>query len=244
MKKAALLSIPVSLALALLGFFLSWNASASPSVQSLWSNSVPAHADSSDPNSVNVGLRFHSSVPGQILGIRFYKGPGNTGTHVGSLWSSSGQRLGGVTFSNETAAGWQVAHFATPISIAAFTTYDASYLAPHGHYAYDNNYFGTARQSGNLVAEQAKLPYGNGVYTYSGATAFPATASKNLTNYWVDVLFQPSSIQSCKTRLAAASARLGSSGISLANCGSSIETRIGRKAGCPTSTRTASRSTT
>lgn len=192
MKKAALLSLPVSLLLALLGFFVSWNASATPSVQSLWPGGVPAHADASDPNSVNVGLRFHSSVPGQILGIRFYKGPGNTGTHVGSLWSSTGKQLGSVTFSGETATGWQVAHFVTPINIAAFTTYDASYLAPHGHYAYDYNYFATARQSGNLVAERATSPYGNGVYTYSGLTAFPKTASKNLSNYWVDVLFQPS----------------------------------------------------
>jgi len=192
-KKAALLSVPFALAVALLGFFLSWNASAAPSVQSLWSTStVPAHADASDPNSVNVGLRFHSSVPGQILGIRFYKGPGNTGTHVGSLWTSAGKQLGNVTFSNETTTGWQVAHFATPINIAAFTTYDASYLAPRGHYAYDYNYFGAARQSGNLVAEQATSLSGNGVYTYSGATAFPATSSKSLTNYWVDVLFQPS----------------------------------------------------
>lgn len=203
MKKAALLSTVLGSLVAILGFFLSWNAAAAPSVQSLWPNAVPANAAASDPNSVNVGLRFHSSVPGQILGIRFYKGAGNTGTHVGSLWSATGQQLESATFTNETATGWQTATFAKPISIAAFTTYDASYLAPHGHYAYDYNYFATAHQNANLVAEQAKSPAGNGVYTYAAATAFPATASKNLSNYWVDVLFQPSSATATSPTAAA-----------------------------------------
>ena len=34
--------------------------------------------------------------------------------HVGSLWSSTGTRLGQVTFTNESASGWQQASFATP----------------------------------------------------------------------------------------------------------------------------------
>lgn len=192
MKKAALLSAVLASLVAVLGFFLSWNASAAPSTQSLWPSNVPANADASDPNSVNVGLKFHATVPGQITGVRFYKGATNTGTHVGSLWSASGKLLESVTFTNETATGWQDADFATPINISASTTYDVSYLAPHGHYAYDYNYFGTAHQNGDLVAEQAQSPNGNGIYTYSGATAHPATASNRSTNYWVDVLFQPS----------------------------------------------------
>lgn len=192
MKKAALLSTVLAALVGVLGFFLSWNASAAPSAQSLWPSNVPANADASDPNSVNVGMKFHSTVPGQITGVRFYKGATNTGTHVGSLWSASGKLLESVTFTNETATGWQDATFATPVNINASTTYDVSYLAPHGHYAYDYNYFATAHQTGDLVAEQAQSTSGNGIYAYSGATAYPATASSRSTNYWVDVLFQPS----------------------------------------------------
>src|SRR6185437_3879939 len=110
----------------------------------------------------------------------------------GSLWSASGKLLESVTFTNETATGWQDANFATPINISASTTYDVSYLAPHGHYAYDYNYFATAHQNADLVAEQAQSLSGNGIYSYSGAIAYPATASSRSTNYWVDVLFQPS----------------------------------------------------
>ena len=81
------------------------------------------------------GIKFTSSSNGWITGIRFYKGPNNTGTHVGSLWSSSGTLLGQVTFTNESTAGWEQAKFATPIAVTAGTTYVASYLAPGGEYA-------------------------------------------------------------------------------------------------------------
>ena len=61
--------------------------------------------------------------------------PANTGTHIGSLWDSSGNLLGQVTFTNESAAGWQQANFSTPIAVNANTTYVASYFAPNGGYA-------------------------------------------------------------------------------------------------------------
>ena len=193
MKKIAFVVVVFSLLAAALSFFLSSIASAAPSVQSLWSANVPANVNAADSNSVNLGVRFHSTVPGQILGIRFYKGARNTGTHVGSLWSASGKLLDSVTFTNESATGWQVANFATPINVTASTTYEASYLAPHGHYSYDYNYFNVAHQAGDLVANQATPQYGNGVYAYSSTTARPAAASPRMTNYWVDVLFKPSS---------------------------------------------------
>lgn len=162
-------------------------------MQSLWPASMPANAESPDASSVNVGLKFHAMASGQILGIRFYKGPQNIGTHVGSLWSATGQLLESVTFTNEAPTGWQVATFAKPIDIAAATTYEASYLAPYGHYAYDNDYFKVAHQSGDLIADQATPQDMNGIYTYSNRTANPANASPHTSNYWVDVLFKPTS---------------------------------------------------
>ncbi len=47
------------------------------------------------------------------MGIRFYKGVANTGTHMGALWSSTGAKLANVTFSGETASGWQQANFSS-----------------------------------------------------------------------------------------------------------------------------------
>ena len=75
-------------------------------------------------------MKFRADQAGFITGIRFYKGSGNTGTHTGSLWTSTGTRLATVTFTGETATGWQQANFATPVAVTAGTTYVASYLAP------------------------------------------------------------------------------------------------------------------
>ena len=71
-------------------------------------------------------------MAGTITGIRFYKGAGNVGTHIGSLWNSSGALLASATFANETANGWQQVNFSTPVPISPNTTYVAGYLAPTG----------------------------------------------------------------------------------------------------------------
>jgi hypothetical protein len=85
-------------------------------------NAVPGTPADSDPSAVEVGVKFRSDLPGQITAVRFYKGSGNSGTHVGNLWSANGTNLGSVTFTGETATGWQTATFATPITISADTT--------------------------------------------------------------------------------------------------------------------------
>ena len=105
-------------------------------------HAVPAKPDSGDANAINVGMKFQTDdASGAITGVQFYKASTNTGTHVGSLWTSSGTLLGSVTFSNETASGWQLATFSQPIPVSASTTYVVSYLAPTGHYSVDANYF-------------------------------------------------------------------------------------------------------
>lgn len=77
---------------------------------------------------------------GTVTGVRFYKGAGKTGTHVGHLWSAAGANLGTVTFTGESATGWQQATFATPVPITANTTYVVSYYAPVGRYANDASF--------------------------------------------------------------------------------------------------------
>jgi hypothetical protein len=92
-------------------------------------------ATDSDTAAVELGVKFQSDVAGVITGIRFYKGSTNTGSHVGKLWTTAGQVLATVTFTNETATGWQQADFTQPVAIAANTAYVASYIAPGGHYS-------------------------------------------------------------------------------------------------------------
>lgn len=157
---------------------------------SIWDTSVtPGNASANDPASVELGVRFRSDNAGFITGLRYYKSAANTGTHIGDLWGPGNALLGQVTFTNESATGWQEASFDSPVAIAANTTYIASYLAPNGHYAVDNGYFAAAGvDNPPLHALQDGVDGGNGVFVY---TTTPTTPNSTFTssNYWVDVLF-------------------------------------------------------
>jgi hypothetical protein len=158
---------------------------------SLWSpTATPSIASSGDTSAVTLGVEFTPSGNGWISGIRFYKGSGNTGTHIGALWTTSGSLLGQVTFTSESASGWQQANFSSPIPVTAGTTYIASYFAPSGDYSVSSAYFtSTGVTNGPLTAPQSSaVSLGNGLYGYGGSLAFPS-GTYNATNYWVDVVF-------------------------------------------------------
>ncbi len=126
-------------------------------------------------------------MAGSITGIRFYKGAGNGGTHVGHLWTLSGTLLATATFTGETSSGWQQVSFASPVAISANTTYVASYSDPQGHYAANSGYFATAGvDNAPLHALADGVNGGDGVFGTLGT--FP-TGSYQSTNYWVDVVF-------------------------------------------------------
>ncbi|WP_425266407.1 DUF4082 domain-containing protein, partial [Cryobacterium zongtaii] len=155
---------------------------------SLLGNLTPAEAASPDDTSpVELGMSFSSAESGSVTAIRFYKGSANTGTHTGSLWSSTGQRLATVTFTNETASGWQTAQLATPVVLTAGQTYVVSYFAPNGRYASTTNFFSTPRTVGPLTAGTAN----NGRYLYASAGGFPESTWQ-AANYFVDVVFSTS----------------------------------------------------
>ena len=149
----------------------------------LFGTETPAVSNASDTASVELGTSFTPSVAGQATGIRFYKGSSNTGTHTGSIWTSGGTRLATVTFTGETASGWQGATLSTPVNLTAGTRYVVSYKAPQGRYSYTTNYFANAKTTGSLTAGATS----NGRYLY-GSGGFP-TSSYNATNYFVDVAF-------------------------------------------------------
>jgi len=154
---------------------------------SIWQNAAPSGAvDANDTSAVNLGLKFQAAASGFITGIRFYKETDNTGTHAGSLWTSTGTLLASGTFTNETGSGWQELDFASPVAITAGTTYVASYLTSAGHYAVTNSGLASAVTNGPLTALAA-----GGVYAYGSASAFP-TDTYNASNYWVDVVYSPS----------------------------------------------------
>lgn len=152
----------------------------------------PAVAAANDSSPFELGVKIRVDTPGSILGIRFYKGTGNGGTHIGNLWGADGTLLGSCTFTTETVSGWQQALFKSPIPITSGTTYIASYEAPQGHYAIDGGYFtGKGADNGPLHALASGVDGPNAVYSTTTGT-FP-TLSFSDSNYWVDVIFREGS---------------------------------------------------
>ncbi|MGZ5018005.1 MAG: DUF4082 domain-containing protein [Methylobacter sp.] len=169
---------------------LSITIAAAPTNLSIWpGTAVPGLADSGPDSAVELGVKFRADVNGTVRGIRFYKGSGNTGTHVGNLWSSTGTKLASATFSGETASGWQQVLFSTPVAITANTVYVASYHTNVGHYSDDlNGFAATGVDNPPLHALANGVSGGNGVYVYGAGSAFP-NQTWNASNYWVDVVF-------------------------------------------------------
>ncbi|WP_433273909.1 DUF4082 domain-containing protein [Actinosynnema sp. CS-041913] len=172
-------------------------ASATPDVAArvcpcgLWSDSdIPSTLDLADGAAVELGVRWRAASAGYVRGVRFYKGPANTGTHTGSLWTPAGGRLATGTFANESASGWQTLIFPTPVAVDGGQVYIVSYLSPTGHFSADTDYFsGSARHLEPLTGLQSGAGEGgNGVFKSGGG--FPNSSSRD-TNYWVDVVWAP-----------------------------------------------------
>jgi len=162
---------------------------------SLWpASTTPAVPAAADAAGVELGVHFQPVVDGSVTGVRFYKGAGNNGTHIGSLWTSSGTLLKSGTFTSETASGWQQLTFADPVPVQAGTSYVVGYYAPEGHYAYTSGYFSGHSVSTSDLTAPADGTGGvpNGTYQYGSAGVFPSSSYES-TNYWVDVSFQPGS---------------------------------------------------
>ncbi len=174
---------------------------------------TPANPAENDTDAVELGVKFRADQAGFITGIRFYKGTGNTGAHTGSLWSAAGARLATVTFTGETATGWQQALFAAPVAVTANTTYTASYYAPVGRYAADLGYFATSGVTNSpLTALASGVDGGNGVYRYGSGGGFPSSSYQS-TNYWVDVVFDSTAVDTTKPTVTDRAPAAGATGV-------------------------------
>jgi N,N-dimethylformamidase beta subunit-like, C-terminal/Domain of unknown function (DUF4082)/Bacterial Ig-like domain/Bacterial Ig domain len=177
------------------------------------STATPATAAAPDTAAVELGVKFNADAPGSVTGVKFYKGTGNTGTHTGSLWSSSGALLATGTFANESASGWQTLTFASPVSIQPNTVYVVSYHTTVGKYSINEGYFTNQYDSWPLHAPSNAVSNGNGVFAYGGSQ-YPNQASSG-SNYWVDVVYSSSFVNATTPAVAAVSPTQGATGVGL-----------------------------
>jgi hypothetical protein len=129
-----------------------------------------------------VATRFKASEPGRIVGFRFWRAPGETGTNRGKLWTESGVQLANGTFPHSGRAGWDTVMLATyaQVRLAA------------------NTYF---RVSVNTNVWQAKTYSGSpspivngpltGDFSYYGQPAGSMPTQGSYSWYFVDLIFIP-----------------------------------------------------
>ncbi len=162
-----------------------------PTPDTIWASTYTPSINAYSEGAYEVGLKFTSSVAGEVTGVRFFEQTWMVGqTNVGHLWSSSGTLLAAATFTNETGYGWQQVNFSSPVTITANTIYIASF-STRGYFGITTGFFTSGGvTSGPLEAEPNSVSGGNGVYNRSGS--FPDVDSNGM-NFWVDVAFTPSS---------------------------------------------------
>ncbi len=133
------------------------------------------------PFTYEMGVKVTATSATQIRAIRFYKSSGETGTHIGRVWSSGGTELTEVTFVGEGASGWQTAQLATPLTL---TTGDTYVISVNRNDFYPLTTGGLASQI--VAGPVSTVVGGNGVFS-DAAGSFP-TASYADSDYLVDLV--------------------------------------------------------
>lgn len=139
---------------------------------------------------VVVGSKFRVVKAGRVRTLKFFKGAGDTGTHRGALWSSTGTQLAQATFRNETLSGWQQVTLSAPVTLMPGTTYVVSLHSSTGQVVSSGGFFGSAMTQGPLRALADGEDGPNGLFHRSTSNRFP-TESAGPVNYFVDVVFEP-----------------------------------------------------
>jgi hypothetical protein len=129
-----------------------------------------------------VGTHFVPQVNGRVVGYRFFKASGETGTHTARLWSASGTQLDSATFGTETSSGWQTVTGRVR-SVSALSAYVVS-VNNNTRHAKTFSLF----DSGPLVSPNLNLEADYSLWN-PPLGAFPTTGSSS--GFYLDVIFQP-----------------------------------------------------
>lgn len=156
----------------------------------IWDGANPT-LDATDATPFEGGIKFIPQVNGQITGVRFYKGPGNDGPHIGTLWdyddiALDGTQLATITFTDETSSGWQTAYFASPVNVVKDKIYVVSVYFPVGHGSFTPTFYDTVHNTGYLSAPSFA---GENGMTWSGTHSFPHNPFSDNSAYGIDVTF-------------------------------------------------------
>lgn len=127
-----------------------------------------------------VGTRFRSSKAGKVIGFRFWRAVGETGSNYGKLWTDSGTQLK-KSKAFPSGTGWVEIILDNPVNISVNTTYRVSVntntrqVKKGGAYAFDG------------PISEGPL-YSDGGYYGQPINAMPTSNSASM--FFVDVIFE------------------------------------------------------
>jgi hypothetical protein len=165
--------------------FVNTPAASAATTESVFGTSAPSAQTTPDDDALTIGLKFTATSPGSITAIRFFKGAGNSGPHVGAIYSSTGDQLARATATNETATGWQTATLSTPVEAKDGATYTAAMYLPAGHFSFSRWY--------DWPVERPNLTGRSGTFSYGAGLRYPNQTYAD-SNYFVDVSFVPGTV--------------------------------------------------
>ncbi len=163
-----------------------------PGGQTIFTTERPVIQNQNDGVSSEQGVKFTPARGGVITGIRYWKAAAETGIHTGHIWSAGGTELATITFANETASGWQQASLGSALPVSGGTTYVVS-VNTNASYVQTKKALTKVNSNGDLATVADGQ---NGVTGTLGT--FPNDPT-NGTNFFRDVVFQPTATQTVFT---------------------------------------------
>jgi hypothetical protein len=150
---------------------------------SLYNGQTPTETlDAGSTGGWEVATRFTSSKKGKVIGFRFYRASGETGTNTARLWTESGQQLASANFPSG-GAGWTEVYLSASAaaSINANTNYRVSVNTNQTQVKTGGGYaFNGALTSGPLYSEGG----------YYGQPMGSMPNSYSSSYFFVDVIFE------------------------------------------------------
>jgi hypothetical protein len=125
-----------------------------------------------------VGTRFRSSISGKVIGFRFWRAAGETGTNTGRLWTESGTQRASANF--PAGSGWVTVNLATPVAIAANTDFRVSVNTNTAQAKAFNVFTNGPVTNGPLTANSGFYGQPTGAMPTSGS----------VSAYFIDVIFE------------------------------------------------------
>lgn len=117
---------------------------------------------------------------GRITALKFYRQASSSTTRVLSIWNTTTQaKLGTVTLTGLTGAGWKTGVLSTPVAVTAGQTVRVGFENPASDLF--SVYYNPVT-NGDLTAPDAKY-YGN-------PGTYPGSLVSNTESYMTDVVFQ------------------------------------------------------